>query len=79
MALEIITKKCLNCWYEFSIHDDRMNYYKDCCLDEFEPFEVFGGDFHEKQAYHQGAVRGSRNEDLLTVREKPAKINTQER
>jgi|GEM_PF-4998557 len=50
MGFGIITKKCEKCGHDFETSDDMVKYYRDCYLDEFEPLEYFGGEFHEKQA-----------------------------
>ena len=52
MGFGIIRKNCLKCSYEFSTIDERVNYYRDCYLDEFEPFEDIEGNLDEKQSYH---------------------------
>lgn len=50
MGFGIIQKKCEKCGHDFETSDDRVNYCRDCYLDEFEPLEDFGGDLDEKQA-----------------------------
>ncbi|MFB0562936.1 MAG: hypothetical protein ACETWM_17195 [Candidatus Lokiarchaeia archaeon] len=43
MGFGINGKNCLKCRREFSTDDERVNYCRDCYLDEFEPFEYFEG------------------------------------
>ncbi|NVM54529.1 MAG: hypothetical protein HWN66_12565 [Candidatus Helarchaeota archaeon] len=50
MGFGIAIKNCAKCCCEFSIHDDRVNYCKDCYLDEFELLEELAGGLDEKQA-----------------------------
>lgn len=49
MGFGLTMKNCAKCGSEFSTHEDRVDYCKDCYQDESEPFEYFEGDFYEKQ------------------------------